>query len=543
MSPGGSRFALAGLVAPEPIHWRNADEGEFRPIPGTENAIIASFSPDGESLVFSTNGGASVQRVALSGGAPQTLAELPVPQAGGLHWGDDGNIVFSHSGGLGLYRMPATGGDPEALLDPSTPVRNPRLLPGGRAVIFTDPTALSTLILDLETDSVRVLRAGAIDAMYVATGHLLYTDVSGTLWAVAFDARRGEVGGEPVTLLDGVSTPAPHWARFTVSQNGTLVYSTGIAGGAGGLGQQRLAIVDLEGNEDILVLGPRRFGDLKWSPDGRSVVYESIPAGELDTQIYTYDVELGATPRQLTFEGNNLSPVFSPDGDGVVFSSQREGTDGGDFFVKRLDDDTPDELLITLPGAQHPAQWLSDTLIVFNWGPPPVDLWMLDLSDPDSPRAEAYLEQEADLRDPVVSPDGTLAAYSSDETGTREIYVRSFPDAGERTPVSEGGGDFPRWSPDGNTVYYWTQQGIGGGSFGTFFAARIQREPTPMVLSRDSLFVGRYFAPASDLHPAGNQVIVGRLSVATQQEDAASAPERFIVVTNWFEELRQRMGN
>ncbi len=209
MSPDGLRFALAGLLAPEPIYWRNAHEEDFRPIPGTENAVYASFSPDGESLVFSALGGASVRRVALSGGAPQTLAELPVPVVGGLHWGDDGNIVFSHSGGVGLYRMAATGGDPEPLLDPNTPVRNPRLLPGGRAVIFTDPTALSTLILDLETDSVRVLRAGAIDAVYVETGHLLYTDVSGTLWAVAFDARQGEVVGEPVTLFLTVS---PHRA-------------------------------------------------------------------------------------------------------------------------------------------------------------------------------------------------------------------------------------------------------------------------------------------------------------------------------------------
>ena len=166
---------------------------------------------------------------------------------------------------------------------------------------------------------------------------------------------------------------------------------------------------------------------------------------------------------------------------------------------------------------------------------------MLNLSDPDSPRAEAYLEQEADIRDMVVSPDGTVAAYSSDETGTREIYVRSFPVPGERTPVSEGGGDFPGWSPDGNTVYYWALRRGGGGS--TFLAARIQREPTPMVLSRDTLFTGDYYRPASDLHPAGNQVIVGRVNLAIEPDGVASEPERFILVTNWFEELRQRMGN
>jgi len=543
VSPDGSRFALSGLQAPEPIYWRNADEEDFRPIPETENVIFASFSPDGESLVFSAVGGASIRRVALSGGAPQTLTELPVTVVGGLHWGDDGNIVFSHAFGLGLYRIPDTGGDPEPLLDPNTPVRNPRLLPGGRAVIFTDASTLSTLILDLETDSVRVLRAGAIDAMYVETGHLLYTDVSGTLWAVALDARQGEVVGEPVTLFDGVSKPAPPFARFTVSQNGTLVYSAGVAGGAGGIGAQRLAIVDLEdGTEDTLVLSERHFGDLKWSPDGGSVVYESIPQGESEAQIFTYDVEVEATPRQLTFEGNNISPVFSPDGNRVVFSSMREGTDEEDLFVKRLDDDTPAELLITLPGLQRPHQWPSDTLIVFGWGPPPVDLWMLDLSDPGNPRTEVYLEQEADLREPVVSPDGTLAAYSSDEMGTREIYVRSFPDPGERTRVSEGGGYFPRWSPDGNTVYYWALRSGGGGST-TFIAARLQREPTPMVLSTDSLFTGDYNVLASDLHPAGNQVIVGRVNLAFLQEDAASEPERFVVVVNWFTELRERVPN
>ena len=102
--------------------------------------------------------------------------------------------------------------------------------------------------------------------------------------------------------------------------------------------------------------------------------------------------------------------------------------------------------------------------------------------------------------------------------------------------MSEGGGEFPRWSPDGNIVYYWTL-----GRVPTFMAARLQRELTPVVLSTESIFTGDYYSPASDLHPAGNQVIAGRVNFV--QEDAASEPERFLVVTNWFEELRQRMGN
>jgi Tol biopolymer transport system component len=267
------------------------------------------------------------------------------------------------------------------------------------------------------------------------------------------------------------------------------------------------------------------------------VVYQSVPEGGSEAHIYTYDVEVEATPRQLTFEGTNVSPVFSPDGTRIVFSSQREGTDSEDLFVKRLDD-TPAELLITLPRVQRPHQWPSDTLIVFGVGPPPIDLWMLNLSDPDNPRAEVYLEQEANLSEPVVSRDGTLAAYVSNETGTDEIYVRSFPEPGERTPVSEGGGGFPRWSPDGNTVYYWTP-----GIMSFFVAARLQRAPAPTVLSRDSLFGGTYYQDASDLDPAGNRVIAGLTGAATQQEVVTSDAERFLVVTNWFTELRQRMGN
>ena len=455
VSSDGSRFAATGVVdGQRALYWRDAAEENFRIVPGTEGALNGvAFSPDGEWIVYGNVGANALYKVSLSGGAP-----TPVVPSGDVdvrlpHWGDDGTIVFT--GTSGLYRVPDTGGEPVLLRDNDQGTFvSPTLLPGGGAVLGAKTGLGGIMLLDLETDSIRDLIPGGHEPRYVETGHILYVDRSGGLWAVPFDTARGEVLGGAVPIFEGLSV-FPYGgallARYSVSMNGTLVYSAGAGGAglgvAGGSLAQRLAVVDLEGSEETLVLSERRFGTLKWSPDGRSVVYESHPQGESDAQIYTYDVEVEATPRQRTFEGDNLNPVYSPDGDRVVFSSQREGTDGSDLFVKRLDDDTPAELLITLPRFQRPTQWPSDTLIVFNRGPPPDDLWMLDLSDPDSPRAEAYLEQEADIRDMVVSPDGTMAAYSSDETGTQEIYVRSFPDPGERTPVSEGGGAF---SPDGH---------------------------------------------------------------------------------------------
>ena len=130
-----------------------------------------------------------------------------------------------------------------------------------------------------------------------------------------------------------------------------------------------------------------------WSPDGESVVFSS------EGQIYTYNVALGTTPRQLTFEGDNIHAVFSPDGTRVAFRSVREGTDGADLFVKDLNDDSPPRSIITLDGNQNVMQWPSDTLIVLERGEGGFgDLWMVNLSDPDNPSAEAYLSSEANLR-------------------------------------------------------------------------------------------------------------------------------------------------
>ena len=139
----------------------------------------------------------------------------------------------------------------------------------------------------------------------------------------------------------------------------------------------------------------------------------------------------------------------------------------------------------------------------------------------------------------MISPDGTLAAYASNETGVPEVYIRSFPDPGERTPVSQGGGRDPRWSPDGNTVYYWRIESPSGR---TFMAARIQRQPTPVVLSTDSLFTREFVA--YDLHPEGDRLVVAQnVTTATVSEGGAAEPQRLILVTNWFEELRQRVPN
>ena len=544
VAPDGSAFATAGQVDGETaLYARRADEARFRRLSGTEEARYPTFSPDGQWIAFRDFRQNAILRVPLDGGTPLTvLPDGVITNPFNLNWADDGTIVFMGLGGL--YRIAGTGGEPEQLLEAvggGAGWRFPRLLPGGSGVLLT-PNNLSIAVLDLEADTVRQIIPEGVDATYVDTGHIVYAHPNGGLFAAPFDLNVLDVTGPSVPVADDVSmivigNAGIIRARYSISQNGTLVYGAGgpLASATGG--GQRLVIVDLEGNEEPLVLAPRSIPALgvSWSPGGESVVFTS------GGQIYTYNVSLGTTPRQLTFDGQNLRAVFSPDGTRVAFSSLREGTDGRYLFVKDLNDDSPPRSIITLDANQNVMQWPSDTLIVFERGARGGDLWMVNLSDPDSARAEPYLTAEADLRRIAVSPDGSLAAYRSNESGANEIYIRSFPEPGGLTRVSQGGGSAPNWSPDGNTLYYSTGAGR------PFMAARIQRDPVPVVLSTDSLPVrglGVEPFPGSTLHPDGDRFILARtVTAATAPEADASEPLRFLVVTDWFEELRQRMGD
>ena len=554
VSQDGSRFAVIGTVdGQRALHWRNADEENFRVIPGTDNAGDgAAFSPDGDWIVYATRSPNALVKVSLSGGEPTSVVPSGDVDPRHPHWGDDGTIVFT--GPTGMYRVPDTGGEPVLLREPGQLFLSPSLLPGGRAVIGMRVGGGITL-LDLETDSVRELVPGGFDPQYLESGHILYLHSSGGLWAVPFDANRGEVLGGAVPIFDGLSVLAGIFARYSVSRNGTLVYGVGGGSGSGPRPQQRLLVVDLEGNEEPTPLVPRSFVGARWSPDGESVAYQGAEPGGLasDADIYTYNVALRTAPRRLTFEGINLLPVWSPDGTRVAFGSQRDGIAEFDLFVKTVNDDSPPQKVVTLPGVQLPTQWPSDDLVMFesdsdssansrrSTSGGPTDLWMVDLSS-DTAVARPYLEAEADLDDIMVSPDGDLAAYTSNESGTDEVYARSFPEASQPETVSQGGGTYPFWSPDSSTIYYWT---VGPANvIKSLIAARIERGPPFAVASRDTVLTGTYRNFDSDLHPDGDRLVVPQdVAGATAPEGAAREPERFLVVVNWFEELRERMGN
>ena len=165
--------------------------------------------------------------------------------------------------------------------------RWPEFLPGGDAVLYTIIPATGgsenaqIAVLDLRTNTSKVLIRGGSHAHYVRTGHMVY-GVMGTLHAVAFDLERLDVVGSPAPVLEGVVTTSQGAADIGVASNGSLVYISGARTGGGGT----VFSVDREGHSSPLPGLPMdSFRDVQMAPDGKRLALATL------TDVWSYDVE------------------------------------------------------------------------------------------------------------------------------------------------------------------------------------------------------------------------------------------------------------
>jgi serine/threonine-protein kinase len=548
VSPDGSRFAIEGQAADGTfsLFVRGAADEFFQQIPGTEGAMQPVFSPDGEWVAFRRRAESALLKVAIQGGAPRPVLQDRELDPRVPNWGDSGHIYFRGAAGQQIYRVPETGGTAELVFEASYAVQNIRALPGERAVIFTDISLARTMLYELGTSEAVEVITGGSDARYVETGHLIYTDGNQGLWAVPFDLDGLAVAGDPVPVLTGLTTFVGLYADFDVSRNGTLAYAAGGGSTAGTAEIQELVTITFDGDESTIPLEPRAFRNVAWSPDGESLAFSALEPGARagQTHIFVYNVELRTATRQLTFEGTQGWPRWSPDGARLVYtSSDAEGggplgsVSGADLFVKSVYDDSDPVRLLEMDDNQYPYDWATEDRILFtnNVGASS-DLVMIAPEAGAEP--EFYLDMDEDLGAVDVSPAGSYAAFASNESGIFEVYVRSFPEPRQPVLVSRGGGDRPRWSSDGNAIYYWKSAGTSADSL---MRAEVEREPTFAVLRTSTVLVGEYAVGTWDLHPQDDRIVIGRRA-GLQDDDNDSRP-RYVMVVNWFDELRAALGD
>ncbi len=240
----------------------------------------------------------------------------------------------------------------------------------------------------------------ASNPVFAASGHLLFVRES-SLFAVAFDAERLELRGEPAPIIEGILTFAAGAANFAVSEEGSLVYVRGELG-------VTLAWVDRQGRSVPIRTG-RWLGTPQLSPDGRRAAVEmGNDEGGLD--IWIYDAARNAFTRFTTAEGSNRNPRWSPDGRWLAFTSNRDG--GYDLCRKPADFSGEVERLLEKKGYQSPEAFSpgGEFLIYIEadaTGKP--DLWMLPLKSGSAPSPifqTPFSESQA-----ALSPDGRWLAY------------------------------------------------------------------------------------------------------------------------------------
>ena len=487
------------------------------------------FSPDGQWLGFADGANSIVmlKRVPARGGTAVLITDVS-PAMFGATWGADDMIVFATA--AGLSRVAAGGGTPELLLAADRRHEEvfswPQFLPGNRWLLFTltgRGTALpgpygegSLMALEVSTGRRRTILPGVTRARYLPTGHLVYT-AGGALYAVRFDGGSLDVLGDAVPVIRDVLD-----ADFAVSDEGTLAYVAGSQ-------ERTLVWVDRQGREEPVPVPPRRYIYARLSPDGTKV---AVDLNGPDRNIWVLDLRQANFTR-LTFDpAEDLLPIWTPDGARIAFS-RRVGV--ARLYWQAADGSGTATLLNEATTSQMPAFFTPDgKQLVFN----EQQRDYLTLTLDGSRRIDPLLTSGATEINADLSPDGRWVAFSSNETGQFDIFVRPFPEVSRgKWQISRGGGAQALWSRDGRELYYRD-------AAGALWAVPVQLAPSfvhgpPVKLFEGTSYAGRgnlIGGRTYDVSPDSQRFLM--IKVPPRQPDQLPV-NSLVVVQNWFEELNR----
>ena len=506
---------------------RRTSELAARSFTDPNNATVAgrnlAFSPDGRWLAFTE--GNQLRKASVDGGQVANVKALTVAVPYGLAWlGNDTILVGSFQG---MEAVSVSGGTSTMIgLKDSTSVRVgqrwPVVVPGGRYVAFTlantpaDPQRLA--VLDTRTRAVVVHDVPAAVPLGFLDGQLVYVAQSGTIMAVPFDVDARKPTGESIPLEDGVVFDPTGGTKAALSASGTLLYLKGRA-------EYQPVLVSATSGVPTPLLGELHlYANPRFSPDGKRVAISVANARSSD--IWIYDIPRN-TFTQLTTEGANVRPEWTPDGKRVLFRSERSGKVTISWRV--ADASQPAEVLYEPPYEPFEAIISPDSKwLVYRTAPGSAfsrDILAVPMQG--ERKTLPLVVSPATEQQPRLSPDGKWLSYQSNETGTFQIYVRPFPENGARVRVSTEAATEALWNRAGTALYY--RDGLG-----QIVEVKVTTSGGFSIGAHRVVVTGDYLTDAShasyDLAPDGRFLLLKR----------AGAEAQTIVVHNWGRELREK---
>jgi len=522
----GSRLVVGGAQGDKLVLLqRTLDNLAFTTVAGSEDGNRPFLSPDGKWVAFAS--AKTMRKIPLDGGPAADIVESS--WAGG-DWTRDGSIVYTPDYKSGLWIVPAGGGKARQLTAPDSARGElahwwPQMLPDGDHVLFT---AFSTPIerarievLSLKSGKRTVLLEGGVSARYVAAGYLLYAK-NEALFAVPFDPSQLKVTGQPVPVIQDVATTTDDGrAGFTVSDNGTLAYiaaSTFVP-------DVDLVWVNRRGEAGATITAPARFGEPTISPDGQRIALSIAKAGE-PKDVWVLDIARGTRTAITTGGANDFGPIFTLDGNRVIYQSERPVFD---LYMRSTDASGPAAPLLATQYDKYPGSITPDgKSLLFRYSLlPHGEIWALPLDSGAKP-TQLLRSEAGDLSAPRIAPNGRWLAYNSNESGRTEVYLSPYPAVtSARRQVSVDGGYDPRWTKAGRELVYRN----GRRMMAVSVDPATGQLGTPAELFHGE-FEGGGFLSGYDVTPDGERFLMLRRA-------AGAEPRQVIIVTNWFKELQR----
>jgi Tol biopolymer transport system component/tRNA A-37 threonylcarbamoyl transferase component Bud32 len=544
-SPDGRAFAYvaASNRGTAQVHLRSLDRLEPTALAGTDGASSPFFSPDGREIAFLTTTPFSLRAVSRDGGNARIVLNDGLSGGGG-DWAADGYIYFDGATTVSRVRPDGTGREMISALDTlrgEIGVAWPQALPGGRGVICRvrragDDVGEYTIdVIDLESRARKQL-VKATFARYAPSGHLLYALADGSLMASRFDLDRLELTGTPILIARGLGVAAFGAVDLALSADGALLYSLGgrFTTVEPVWAERNGAVSRVDSSwRDVFAAG------IALAPGGAQLaIHLNAPSGGSTSR--TEDIwvkQLPAGPlSRLTFEGEqNRRPSWSHDGRDVLFLSSRSGPSA--LYRQRADGSTPAQrIAATYSGigegfVSPDGRWIITRTETGTPGDGDIFAMQVGVDTAPKPIIATRFQELA----PALSPDGRWLAYSSNETGRAELYVRPFPEASAgKIQVSTEGGTVPRWGHTGDELFYID-------AAGELIAARVRLAPDFGVLGQARLFSTVGFTTMAehatyDVSPDGRRFIMLRPGAAAGSSDEEP---RLILVQNFLADLQR----
>ena len=517
LSPDGSMLAF---VSPDensgiPILFvQHVGSPDVRALAGTEGASYPFWSPDGANLGFFGRG--KLQKVALAGGSPQALANVWAARGGS--WGKRDVIIYEPDSGAPIWRINADGAGAAPVTEnlftkDDQSHRWPLFLPDGNHFLFwagnfgDTRAASSGAIYETSLDGKeRKLIIPSHSNFSFDSRHLYYASDEQQVVEIGFDPEKGTVVGDARVIANHVAfQPATYWAALTAATNGTLIYNTST-----GSATSVLTWMDRTGKILGQIGQPAVQCNPMLSPDQTRVAVDISDQQANNVDVWLESV-IGGGNSRFTFDPTEeVAGVWSRDGKTVAYRTAG-GTVPGGLMLKAASGLERERLLFSFGGPDDtvPNSWSPDDqqILITHQSPSGYHLELLPVL---SGKPVPFKPSAGNQANGMISPDGKWVAYASDESGSWEIYVTTFPDAAGKWQVSRGGGTEPRWRGDGKELFYLASGGmltsVPVSTIGTFSSGT----PVPLFQFRGRAPVSSTDAFSYDVSKDGKRFLVNR---------------------------------